>query len=127
MIDYVYGGEFMNVTSSKGSTPYINTTNPITGMMAFDGASQSMKVFDGSSWMTVGGGSAQVNLSGNAIAILKWAEKKMQEEQELQVLCETHTTIKDIVSQMHTDIANYKNKIEMVKILIKEEEKIGTS
>jgi len=127
MIDYVYGGEFMQVSSNKGATPYINTTNPITGMMAFDGPSQSMKVFDGSSWMTVGGGTANINLDSRAISILKWAEKKMQEENELASLCEKHPTIKDIVSQMNTDIANYKNKIDMVKILIKEEEKIGTN
>ena len=125
MIDYVVGGEFMNVTSSKGAVPYLNSNpNPMTGSLAFDSSTQSMKVFDGNNWQTVGGGSAVVNLTPNAISILKWAEKKMFEEQELQALCEKHPTINDIVVEMRTTMDNYINKIEMVKALIQEEVKV---
>lgn len=126
MIDYVIGGEYLNVVSNKGAVPYINQTQPITGMVSYDGSSQSMKVFDGSSWQTVGGGQATVNLNQNAITILKWAEQKMFEEQELLALCEKHPSIKDLVFQMRSSIDNYINKIEMVKTLIQEEEKIAT-
>lgn len=126
MIDYIVGGEYLNVTSSKGATPYINQTQPITGMMSYDGSSQSMKVYDGNGWQTIGGGNATVNLTPNAIAILKWAEQKMFEEQELLALCEKHPSIKDLVFQMRSSIDNYINKIEMVKTLLKEEEKIAT-
>ena len=129
MIDYVVGGEYLNVTSNKGAQPYINlnTAQPMVGAVSFDSGSQSMKVYDGHSWMTVGGGSATVNLSANAISILKWAEKKMFEEQELQTLCNSNPTIKDLVSEMRTSMDNYINKIEMVKALIKKEEQIVTS
>ena len=126
MIDYIVGGEYLNVTSSKGATPYINQTQPITGMMSYDGSSQSMKVYDGNGWQTIGGGNATVNLTPNAIDILKWAEQKMFEEQELLALCEKHPSIKDLVFQMRSSIDNYINKIEMVKTLLKEEEKIAT-
>lgn len=126
MIDYIVGGEYLNVTSSKGATPYINQTQPITGMMSYDGSSQSMKVYDGNGWQTIGGGNATVNLTPNAIATLKWAEQKMFEEQELLALCEKHPSIKDLVFQMRSSIDNYINKIEMVKTLLKEEEKIAT-
>jgi saccharopine dehydrogenase-like NADP-dependent oxidoreductase len=125
MIDYVIGGEFMNVTSSKGAVPYLNSNpNPMTGSLAFDSSTQSMKVFDGNNWQTVGGGSAVVNLTPNAISILKWAEKKMFEEQELQALCDKHPAIKDIVGEMRISMDNYINKIEMVKALIQEEVKV---
>jgi len=125
MIDYVVGGEFMNVTSSKGAVPYLNSNpNPMTGALAFDSSTQSMKVFDGNNWQTVGGGSAVVNLTPNAISILKWAEKKMFEEQELQALCDKHPAIKDIVGEMRISMDNYINKIEMVKALIQEEVKV---
>jgi hypothetical protein len=127
MIDYVVGGEFMNVTSSKGAVPYLNSNpNPMTGSLAFDSSTQSMKVFDGNNWQIVGGGSATVNLTPNAISILKWAEKKMFEEQELQALCDSSPAIKDLVSEMRSTMNGYINKIEMVKTLIKEEEKIAT-
>jgi hypothetical protein len=126
MIDYVVGGEYLNVTSNKGAQPYINKTTglPMTGAMSYDPGSQQMKVFDGNSWMTIGGGSATVNLTPNAIAILKWAENKMFEEQELKALCEKHPTINDIVVEMRTTMDNYINKIEMVKALIQEEVKV---
>jgi len=125
MIDYIVGGEFMNVTSSKGAVPYLNSNpNPMTGSLAFDSSTQSMKVFDGNNWQTVGGGSAVVNLTPNAISILKWAEKKMFEEQELQALCDKHPAIKDIVGEMRISMDNYINKIEMVKALIQEEVKV---
>jgi len=128
MIDYVVGGEFMNVTSSKGAVPYLShNPNPMTGAVSYDSSSQNMKVFDGNSWQTVGGGSAVVNLTPNAIAILRWAEKKMFEEQELNALCESSPAIKDIVHEMRTTMDNYINKIEMVKALIQKEETIATS
>lgn len=120
MIDYIVGGEYLNVTSNKGAQPYINTSNPITGMMAFDGSSQSMKVFDGNGWQIVGGGSASVNLSYDAIAILKWAQKKMLEEAERNKLAETNPTIRDLVEQ----IKQKEEQISIVQTLIKEEEKV---
>lgn len=126
MIDYVVGGEYLNVTSNKGAQPYINmgSTQPMMGALTYDYNSQSMKVYDGNGWMTVGGGSATVNLNQNAIAILKWAEKKMFEEQELNALCDKHPAIKDLVNEMRTSMDNYINKIEMVKNLIQEEVKV---
>lgn len=129
MIDYVVGGEYLNVTSSKGAQPYINMSSqqPMVGALSFDSSSQQMKVYDGSTWMTVGGGSASINLSANAISILKWAEHKMQEEYELKALCDQHPTIKSLVEQMNSSVADYQHKIAMVKTLIKEEEKVGTS
>lgn len=120
MIDYVYGGEFMSVTSSKGSSPYINTSNPITGQLAYDGSIQAMKVFDGTSWQTIGGGSAQVNLSPNAINILRWAEQKMLEEAERNKLAETTPAIRDLMDQ----IREKEEQIRVVQTLLKEEVKV---
>ena len=129
MIDYLVGGEYLNVTSNRGAQPYINmsSSQPMVGALAYDHGSGSIKVYDGNTWQMIGGGSATVNLNPNAIAILKWAERKMQEEYELKALCEQHPTIKDIVDQMNMDIANYQHKIAMIKTLIKEEEKVGTN
>ena len=109
--------------------PYVNMSNtqPMVGMLGYDASSQNMKVYDGNGWQTLGGGSATVNLSTDAINALKWVQRKMQEEQELNALCASNPTIKDLVDQMNSDIANYQHKIAMVKALIKKEEKIATS
>jgi len=126
MIDYIMGGEYLTVTSSKGAQPYINkgSGQPMIGAMSYDSNSQQMKVYDGSTWMSVGGGSATVNLSSNAIAALKWAENKMREEYELQALANANPTIKDLVDQMNNTVLDYQRKIAMVKTLLKEEVKV---
>ena len=120
MIDNVYGGEYLNISSNKGSTPYINTSNPVTGMVSYDSSTQTLKVYDGSSFQTVGGGSAHISLNPNVINILRWAEKKMSEEMEYEHLAKTNPTIKSLLDEMN----KYKNQIEMVKILMKEEVKV---
>jgi hypothetical protein len=122
MIDHVYGGEYLTVTSNKGAMPYINMSSnqPMVGALSFDYNSQSMKAYDGNTWLTVGGGVANIHLTPNAQSILKWAEKKMNEEQEYEHLASTNPTIKSLVDEMN----KYKNQIEMVKILMKEEVKL---
>jgi uncharacterized spore protein YtfJ len=89
-------------------------------MVTFDGISQTMKVYDGHGWQAVGGGSAIVNLSYDAILILKWAQKKMLEEAERDKLAETNPAIKDLIEQ----IKQKEEQISIVQTLIKEEEKV---
>ena len=122
MIDYIVGGEYLNVTSNKGSQPWINMsgTQPMIGAMSYDQNSQSMKVYDGNVWQTIGGGSATVNLNPNAISILKWAEQKMNEERELKALAEKHPSIKDLVNQ----IKEKEEQLKVVQTLLKEEVKV---
>ena len=128
MIDYITGGDYLVVTSHKGATPYINmnTNTPMTGALAYDSSTQQLKTYDGHTWMTIGGGSATVNLSPEAINIINWAKAKMNEEAELKALCDSNPTIKDLVDQMNNSVAGYQHKIAMVKNLIKEE-KVATS
>lgn len=122
MIDYIYGGEYLTVASNKGAQPYINMSSnqPMIGALSYDPGSQQLKVYDGGSWISIGGGSASINLSSDAINVLKWAEKKMREEQELLVLAETNPAIKDLVNQ----IREKEEQIKIVQALIKEEVKV---
>ena len=116
MIDYIVGGEYLTVTSNKGAQPWVNMsgTQPMIGAMSYDHNSQSMKVYDGNNWQTIGGGSATVNLTGQAISILKWAEKKMNEERELKALAEKHPAINDLLNQ----IKEKEDQIKMVTTLL---------
>jgi hypothetical protein len=122
MIDYIVGGEYLNVTSNKGAQPYINMSSnqPMVGALSYDPSIGQMKVYDGNSWMSLGGGSASVNLNPNAIGILKWAEKKMLEEAERERLAETNPTIRDLMDQ----IKQKEEQLNIVLTLIKEEEKV---
>jgi hypothetical protein len=117
MIDYITGGEYLTVTSNKGAQPYINmsSSQPMIGAVSYDPSSQTMKVYDGNNWMTFGGGNATISLAPNAVSILRWAEKKMREEQEIEILAETNPTIKDLFNQ----IKEKQDQIKMVQILLK--------
>lgn len=69
----------------------------------------TMEVFDGSYWRAMGtNGSADINLTGNAVAILKWAEKRMLEEARLKELSERHPAIKDAVDRLETTMDEIK-------------------
>jgi hypothetical protein len=82
-----------------------------------------MKVYDGNVWLSLGGGSAVVNLDPDAIRILNWAKKRMQEEVERERLAETNPTIKDLMNQLKEK----EEQLRIVQTLIKEEEKVGTN
>jgi hypothetical protein len=118
MITHVYGGEFLAVQSSPGSMPYISTSQPMTGLTRY--TNNRLEVYDGSSWMQIGGGNATINLSAEAIGILQWAKKKMAEEAELIQLSKDNPTIKDLYDK----IKMYEDQLKMVKTLIKEEQKV---
>lgn len=117
MIDTIYGGEYLAVTSSRGATPYINQyqNQPMTGAVSYDNSNQMMKVFDGNGWQTIGGGSANISLTGNAIAAIRWAEKKMHEEQMLEQQAQENPAIRDLVEQ----IKQKQEQIKMVQTLLK--------
>lgn len=114
MIDYVVGGEYLNVVSNKGAQPYININLPMVGALSYDHNHQQMKVYDGNNWQSIGGGTANINLTENAISTLKWAEKKMHEETERSKLAETNPTIRDLVEQ----IKQKEEQLEIVQTLL---------
>ena len=120
MIDTAYGGKYLVVSSGRGYLPNVPANMcPAQGTLSSD-SSGNMKIYDGHAWQSFAGGVMSIDLGADAISILKWAEQKMAEEQELAHLVKTNPTIKSIVDEMN----KYKDQIEMVKILIKDEVKV---
>jgi hypothetical protein len=114
MINNVYGNsQWMNIQTYQGNRPYINTTQPIAGMVRYNNTNGGcMEVYDGSTWQPIANGSVDIDLNENAKRILEWAEEKMHEEKKLQELLARHPGLKDL-----------HDKFEMMKILCQEEEK----
>jgi hypothetical protein len=104
---------------NPGSTYISHGSGPGVGNMRYNPNSQNIEVFEGSIWVILGASHANVNLSDDAIRILKWAEKKMLEEAERNKLAETNPTIKDLMSQ----IQQKEEQINIVQTLLKEEVK----
>lgn len=76
------------------SLPFVsyNPNNPIQGMLRINGS--EMEVFDGSSWVRMFMGNADIGLNGSANAAIDWAIKKMNEEKKWQELSESNQAVK---------------------------------
>ena len=85
--------------------------------MRFNTANQNMEVYDGNGWITLQMGHVNVGLNNRAEDLLDWAEKKMTEELELEVLANSNPTIKDLLNT----IKQKQEQITIVKALIKKE------
>lgn len=110
MINNIYNsGPYLSVSHSPGASPYINPSQPMTGMVRY--ASHRLEVYDGSGWQQVGGGTASVSLTGEAIEILDWAKKKMSEESKIKRLAETNPTIADA-------LATFEQAAERLQVVI---------
>lgn len=114
------GSRYTVVSAGNTSVPYINpnTNNPIQGMLRISGS--DLQVFDGNSWIVMNSSYATVGLTGEAESLLDWARQKRDEESATLKLAETNPTIKSLLDEMN----KYKNQIEMVKILMKDEVKV---
>jgi len=124
VIDNVYGDEFLLVNSNPGYNPYINPTQPMSGMVRFN--SNRMEAYDGSTWHNVGGGNAHIQLSPEAKEILAWAKKKMHEERQIEALAATNediakaSALAEIARQHVLDLVNdVLEKERVVEILSK--------
>jgi len=68
------------------------------GMLRVSGS--DLQVFDGSSWIHIGGGYPTVSLNGSAQAAIAWAMKKQQEEQELAELCKQYPGVAEAYERL---------------------------
>lgn len=91
--------------------PYLNTTQPMTGMIRVNSNLGRTEVYDGQNWVQYGA-DAHVDLSETAKKTLSWAQEKMLEEHRLKELMSRHPSLKDL-----------HDKFEMMKVLCQEESK----
>jgi hypothetical protein len=115
MINNIYGNSnWLNVQMYPGNKPYVNTTQPVAGLIRYNSNSNGgcIEVYDGTSWQQMGNGSANIDLNEHAKEILAWAEKKMHEERKLKEMMDRHPGLKEL-----------HNKFEMMRVLCMEEEK----
>ena len=99
--------------------PYINSNinNPMQGMLRISG--NDMQVFDGSSWITVGGAYPSVSLNGAAAAAITWVQEKMAEEASIKELAAKHPAVADALNTINEAY----DKLKVIVALTEEEKK----
>jgi hypothetical protein len=123
MIKGLTGGAGLVVDGGGSSYPYIpmNNNNPIQGMIRIFG--QDLQVFDGSSWMVVGGSYANVSLDSSSRFALDWVKKKMLEEQDMLELAKKSKSVAIALENLN----KAKEELELIAILAKEHNEETTS
>ena len=113
-------GRYTIVSAGNTSVPYINQNlnNPMQGIVRINGS--DLQAFDGQNWIVMNSSYATVGLTPDAESLIDWARQKRDEEVATLKLAETNPTIKSLLDEMN----KYKDQIEMIKILMKEEVKI---
>jgi hypothetical protein len=106
--------------NTYNNTPYMPGPSQSAGMVRYNTNMQRLEVYDGNIWLELGGGSS-VELSSNANEIMRWAENKMKEENELEQLAKTHPTVQDSLNKLKEAEA----QLRVVAALCKEDNVAG--
>ena len=126
MIKSVSGaGRYVMVQGGFPATTYINTSSGYmnVGDVRYNTSIQRLEVYDGNMWVELNTSHASVGLTPDAERALDWANRKIEEEAELDRLAASNATIADLIKQKK----ELDDKIKMVQILTKEEVKVGTN
>jgi len=88
-------GRYVQVTGGNAST-YVNGNYGAQGVgnMRYNTSSQTMEVFDGSSWVMLNMDYASVGLTGDAESLLDWAREKRNEELMWKSLAKDNQAVK---------------------------------
>lgn len=115
-------GRYMMVNGGFPANTYINTRSPFmnVGDVRYNTQMQRFEVYDGQMWLEINSSHASVGLTPDAENAIDWAIRKRKEEDDLMKLAESDPTIADLVNQKK----DIENKIEVVKILKRNEQPI---
>lgn len=107
MIKGLTGGANVIVSSGGSSYPYIsgNMNNPMTGMIRLN--NQDFQVFDGNTWMTLGGSYAQVDLSADAQSLLQWARQERDKQLKREQLIKDNPALQKAFEAIQRAEANF--------------------
>ena len=94
------------VSNQSHFAPYINMSNPSAGMTRYNGNSNSLEVYDGSTWMQISS-DVSISVDSRLDTVISWAMKKMAEERE-ELELRKHPLVKDTYD-------TYQTTLELVK------------
>jgi len=112
-------GKYVQVSGGSAST-YINNYSGSQGVgnMRYNTSNQRMEVFDGNNWQQLNMGTASVGLNAEAEALLDWARKKRDEENEWYRLASNNEAVRIALDQLE----QAKTRLELTTILAKDYE-----
>lgn len=115
--DITTSGRYIKVSSGASNT-YINGNPGAQGVgnMRFNTSNQNLEVFDGNNWITLNMGYSSVGLSYEAESLLDWAQKKRDEEFEIERLASENSAVKIALD----NVEKAKQQLKITATLAKE-------
>ena len=114
MIKTINAGAGIRIQNGYASATYVNMGNASAGMVRYNGNSNNMEVYDGSSWMALTGTYPVVELDGDVLAVVNWAKEKMNKEAKLQELAQQNKTVADALEA----VAKAQEQLDIVAKLV---------
>jgi hypothetical protein len=111
MIKSIISGYGITVQNSSMSYPYVSPGSNGAGMVRYNSNMQQFEINDGITWLSIPLMNPTIGLSPDAELALRWANKKMQEEQELNELMSQHPGLQEL-----------HDKFKMLEVLCRKEE-----
>ena len=111
MIKHLQGGPGVTISGGMNNMPFINTSMLSSGQLRYNGSTQNIEVYDGTQWLNMSSSAPIVQLDPRAIRVLDWAEKKMNEEEDLERRMKDHPGLQDAYEQFKVMDAMTKDKI----------------
>ena len=119
MIKNITTGMGLQVSGNYSNWPsFYNTVsgtgNNLLGQLRYNGSSQNMEVYDGSSWLTMTASYPTIELSPHVQAVVAWAQIKMAEESRLKELAAKHPTVADALEA----VKKAEEQVQIVAALV---------
>ena len=121
MIKGLMGEKHVIVTGGDTSVPFIsaNLSNPIQGMIRVNG--NLMEVFNGTNWIVMNTSYATVGLSNAAQEAIDWAQYKMQQERDIELLKEQYPLLIGAIEE----VEQAKSKLDLLLALTRDYDVAG--
>jgi uncharacterized protein YfaT (DUF1175 family) len=113
MIANIYSTNSFVTAHSTTAVTYISPGSPSAGLVRY--LNNQMQVYDGSSWLPLGG-TAAVGLSPEAEEIMNWAREKMRAEQEARAMAEQYPAVADALNAVWESEQQLKTVVALCRI-----------
>ena len=103
MIKSINGSNGITINNGYSTWPQFynnNSSNTLVGQLRYNGSSQNMEVYDGSTWLTMSSGYPTVELSSDVQMVLNWARIKMAEEARIKELEDENKKLKETLEKL---------------------------
>lgn len=117
MIKSIVSSSSLVTVQSYVNAPYINPGMLSAGTMRYNPSGNRMEVYDGNSWVELGGG-ATIDVSPELQNVVSWARQKMAQEDEYKRLAQKSPAVQDALEQMRLA----ESQLQMIAALVKEDE-----